>query len=185
YLSLYWLLKGYEQDWNRWAFREFRWLHDNGRMFPHRDHVHTLLYRHDWAVHRVDDGVPVSLALQHPFKGVAVVSGEVYGDDRGAFDAWAKETWLPGVQRDSAVAMTLSFSGVPLQVEAKDVAKDEGAGTKFLHISFLDEDPVDCWPDTFGAAQRSLDESGHGRVTWAGVFIPTIVGTDAYTQELW
>ncbi len=184
YLSLYWLLKGYEQDWNRWAFREFKWLHDNGRMFPHRDHVHTLLYTHDWAAHRDADGVPVSLALDHPFKGVAVVAGEVAGD-RASFDDWARDTWLPALQQDGPVAMTLSFTGVPLQVEAKDVAKDEAQATKFLHLSFLDQDPLDNWADTFGKAPATLEEAGVGRVTWAGPFIPTIVGTDMYTDQLW
>lgn len=185
YLSLYWLLKGYETDWNRWAFREFKWLHENGRMFPHRDHVHTLLYTHDWAVHRDDDGVPVSLALDHPYKGVAVVAGEVHGEDRAAFDQWAQQEWLPSMQREGPVAMTLSFSGVPLQIEAKDVAKDTGAATKFLHISFLQEDPLDCWGDTFAKAPSVIEEAGMGRVTWAGGFIPTIVGTDTYTDVLW
>jgi len=186
WLSLYWLLKGYVEDWNRWAFREFRWLHDNGRMYPHRDHVHTLLYTHDWVRYRDADPIPVSLALQHPFKGLAVVVGEASGPGgRDAFDAWARDVWLPTMQADSPVAMTLSFTGVPLQVEAKDVARDEAGTSRFLHLSFLQADPLDCWADTFAKAPATVEEAGVGRISWAGAFIPTIPGTDRYTNELW
>lgn len=185
YLSLYWLLKGYEQDWNRWAFREFKWLHANGRMYPHRDHVHTLLYEHDWAVHRDVDGVPASLAMDHPFKGVVVTSGEATGDDRSAFDDWARTDWLPQLQAESPVAMTLSFAAVPLQIEAKDVAKDSAEATRFLHLSFLDADPSECWQNTFADVPDVVAASGLGRVTWMSGFVPTIVGTDTYTDRLW
>ncbi len=184
YLSLYWLLKGHVEDWNRWAFREFRWLHENGRMFPHRDHVHTLLYEHDWAQYANDDPVPSSLALDHPFKGVAVVVGEATGG-REAFDAWAREDWLPGLQESGAAEMTLSFTGVPLQVEAEGVARDDGPGQKFLHLSFLREDPLQTWAGSFGQAAAKVEASGLGRVTWAGPFIPTVVGTDQWTDQLW
>ncbi len=185
YLALYWLLDGWVQEWNRWAFREFKWLHENGRMYPHRDHVHTLLYDHDWAHYRDPDPVPVSLALDHPYKGLAVVVGEAADGDREAFDGWAREELLPGFQPSATVDMTLSFSGIPLQVEAKDVAKDDAGGGRFLHLHFLREDPLEVWGDTFAKLPATVEESGRGRISWAGAFIPTIPGTDTYTDQLW
>ena len=186
YLSLYWLLDGYVDDWNRWGFREFKWLHSNGRMFPHRDHVHTLMYTHDSAQYRDEDPIPSSLALTHPFAGLAVVTGESASGDRDGFDAYARETLVPSIQgQGSPVAMTLSFSAVPLQVEAKDVGKDDGAASRFLHLHFLQADPLDCWGDTIAKVPAAVEESGAGKVTWAGAFIPTIPGTDTYTDELW
>jgi hypothetical protein len=32
---------------------------------------------------------------------------------------------------------------------------------------------------------EAIDASGAGRVTFAAPFLPTIVGTDTYTDELW
>lgn len=186
YLSLYWLLAGWVEEWNRWAFREFRWLHENGRMYPHRDHVHTLMYTHDEAVYRDDDPVPASLALTHPFAGLGVVVGQSAGDDRGAFDVWSRDELLPDLQGDdSPVAMTLTFSAVPLQVDAKDVARDDGSAGRFLHLHFLDADPMDCWGDTIGRVPTAVEAAGAGRVAWAGAFIPTVPGTDRYTDQLW
>lgn len=186
YLSLYWLLDGWVQEWNRWAFREFRWLHEHGRMFPHRDHVHTLLYTHDGAHYRDDDPIPASLALDHPFAGLGVVVGTAADGDRQAFDAWAGEQMVPALQgRDSPVAMTLTFSGVPLQVDAADVARDADTAGRFLHLHFLQEDPRTCWADTVGRVPAMVDEAGAGSVAWAGPFLPTVPGTDRHTDELW
>ena len=186
YLSLYWLLADYMDEWNRWAFREFRWLHANGRMYQEREHVHTLMYTHDWAQYRDEDPIPSSLALDHPFAGVAVTVGQAADDDREAFDTWSREELLPDLQGEgSPVAMTLSFSAVPLQVEAKDVAKDDGSAGRFMLLHFLQEDPLDCWGDTVGKVPAAIAEAGAGRVAWNGVFIPTIPGTDTYTDDLW
>src|SRR6185437_5692684 len=69
YVSVYWVLDGYHDTWNRWAVRQVRALHAAGRMFEARDHVHTLLYRYAWEQRRDPDGVPVELALDHPYKG--------------------------------------------------------------------------------------------------------------------
>ena len=33
YLALYWLLDGHHDDWNKWAVRQVRQLHADGRMF--------------------------------------------------------------------------------------------------------------------------------------------------------
>ena len=186
YLSLYWLLDGWVQEWNRWAFREFRWLHENGRMFPHRDHVHTLLYTHDRAHYRDDDPVPASLALDHPFAGLGVVIGTAADGDRDAFDRWTTEALVPELQGEgSPVAMTLAFSGVPLQVEAKDVAQDEGDSGRFLHLHLLDADPTTCWEDSVGRVPSLVADAGAGTVSWAGPFLPTVPGTDRYTDQLW
>lgn len=183
YLSLYWVEAGHHQDWNKWAYRQFKWLHDNGRMFPHRDHVHTLLYQHDWAVYRDPDPVPAALALDHRFEGLAVVIGEASGA-REDVDAWYREEHLPRMQPDSAIAMTLSFSAVPLLVEAQDVAKDPDVERRWLHLHFLEADPGGVWMDSFADHPATVEASGVGRVVWQSPFIPTVPGTDAYSSQL-
>jgi hypothetical protein len=165
YLALYWIEAGHHDEWNRWAYRELKQLHADGRMFSHRDHVHTLLYAFEGATYRDADPVPAALALDHPFPGLAVVMGRSDNPDE------AVEPALP-----PAAAMRLAWSPLPLEVDAPGVAKDPGDPSRYLHLYFLDTDPEEVW-DQF-------TDIGPGEVTWAGPFIPTIPGTDRYTDEL-
>ena len=65
YLAVYWILDGRHDDHFDWALRQVNWLHEHGRMFAERDHIHTLLYRHAWTA-QAGDGVPAELALDSP-----------------------------------------------------------------------------------------------------------------------
>ena len=184
YLALYWVLDGMLEEWNRWAYRQLKQLHVDGRMFAHRDHVHTLLYTRDYGVYRDPDPVPAALALDHPFKGLVAVIGEATGD-RAEFDGWFRSEHLPAALRDSAAALCLSFTPMPLLVDAPGVAKSEGSDEKFVHLYFLDADPLEVWErDGFAEHADLVARTGLGRVDWAGPFIPTIPGTDTYTDQL-
>ena len=48
----------------------------------------------------------------------------------------------------------------------------------------VDEDPRDNW-DTYTSLADAVGASGQGSVAYAAPFLPTIVGTDTYTDELW
>ena len=180
YLALYWVLDGMLADWNRWAYRQLKQLHVDSRMFPDRDHVHTLLYTRDAVQYRDPDPVPAALALDHPFKGLTVVIGEATGD-RSEMDAWYDEQAL-----FESAALRITWTPMPLLVDAPGVKKQEGGGAKFVQLYFLDADPAEV-VDAQGLADhaKALEGSGLGRVDWAGPFIPTIVGTDTYTDQLW
>lgn len=162
YLALYWILADHHDEWNRWAYRELKQLHADDRMFPHRDHIHTLLYTRDRVDHRDDDPVPAALALDHPFGGLVVVRGE--GEHRPPLPASA--------------AMRITWTPMPLLVDAPGVEKDEGGADRFVHLYFLERDPEEVWDDYAGFADDPV-------VEWLGPFIPTIPGTDTYTDELW
>ncbi len=186
YLSLYWVLAGKREEWNRWAYRQFRWLHENDRMFPHRDHVHTLLYDHDHATYREEDPVPAALALDHRYAGLVVAIGEAAADvGRDGLDAWMRETSLPALHDDGPVAMTLAFSGIPLLVEAEGVERSTGDELRFLHLSFVETDPAEVWEERFAPRPAAVEDAGVGRILWQGPFIPTVPGTDRYAEELW
>ena len=45
YVALYWVLAGKFGEWIQWGTDQVNWLHDNDRMFPHRDHIHTTMYK--------------------------------------------------------------------------------------------------------------------------------------------
>ena len=180
YLALYWVLDGMLQEWNKWAYRQLKQLHADDRMFEHRDHVHTLLYTRDEIEYRDADPVPAALALDHPFKGLVAIIGEATGD-RSDLDRWYDQQPLP-----PAAAMRITWTPMPLLVDAPGVQKQEGSDAKFVQLYFLDDDPLGVIDlDELQGHARAMDAAGVGRVDWAGPFIPTIVGTDTYTDQLW
>lgn len=186
YLALYWILAGHHDEWNRWAVDQVNWLHANGRMFPERDHIHTLVYDYEWSVQRDPDGVSIELALDHNFAGLAVVVGEVAeGTERDEVAGWYREEHLPGALAGTPVTLCASFAPLPLLADAPgDVPRTEGADRRFVHLYFLDADPAECWGSSFADHGALLDKTGLGRVIWASPFIPTVVGTDLYTDQL-
>ena len=153
-------------------------------MFAERDHTHTLLYRYEWGAWPTGDGtgVPAELALDHPFAGLVAVIGETHdGVERTEVEAWHREAGLP-----SGAGACLSFSPLPLLADAPgDVPRTEGAEGRFLDLFFLEDEPFGAWDDAFGGFGEAFEKSGLGRVLWASPFVPTIPGTDRYTDELW
>jgi hypothetical protein len=188
YLGIYWVLAGHHDEWNRWAVDQVNWLHANGRMFNERDHIHTLLYNYEWGVQRDPDGVCAELALDHHFGGLAVIVGEVAeGHDHGEVDRWYQEEYLvEALGSGSPVALWLGFTPRPLLADAPgDVPRTEGAERRFLHLVFLDEQPSGIWADRFAGHGDELEKTGLAKFHWAAPFIPTVVGTDTYTDQLW
>lgn len=158
------------------GLRQVRWLHEKGRMFPERDHVHTLLYRFAAGTSDGGEGVPAELTLDHPYGGLISTVVDL-GD--GA---------LPADVLRSHVAHAhprLAFTPIPLPDDAP--VKQQGLDRldrRLLVLAFLPDDPRDVW-DAHRAWGEGLQESGTGTVAWTSPFIPTIPGTDTYTDHLW
>ena len=53
-----------------------------------------------------------------------------------------------------------------------------------LHLSFTTATPDAWWDEQRSAAER-LRADGIGEMLWTAPFIPTIPGTDTYTDQLW
>jgi hypothetical protein len=176
YLALYWTPKGRFRDNTDWSTRQVHWLHANGRMFAERDHIHTLLYLYKGAEARDADGVPPELALDHPFRGLGAVIVEPSGDAAAP---------RPTLDAASSVALVLSFRAVPLPADAPvSQPGTEGAEHRELQLWFADDEP-DAWWAAVGDYADTVAEAGDGRVRWASPFIPTVPGTDRYTDQLW
>jgi hypothetical protein len=186
YLATYWILRGHEQDAISWGTTQVNWLHPAGRMFDARDHVHTLMYVNRWATSRDDDGVPPPLALDHPFGGLVAVMVDRHEDTAPkAFSAWLREVCLPPVMADTPWALTCALTPIPLPENAP-VFQPENPGVerRMLLMCFTDTDPRECW-DSFEALADAVRDGGLGEVSYAAPFIPTIPGTDTYTDQLW
>jgi hypothetical protein len=184
YLATYWIEASQSKEWGAWGGKEVHRLHAENRMFEERDHIHTKMYLYRGGVFRDADGVPPEIALDHGFKGLAVTFLE--GEDRKALDKWYRETYLPDVLKGSPIAMTLAFTAIPIPSDAPgDVPRVADDAKRMLYLSFLDRDPAEVWDPLFVKQGEQVEAAGLGKVIWAGAFIPTIPGTDTYTDQLW
>jgi len=186
YIALYWIQDGKYMEWVVWGGKQVMWLHENGRMFEERDHVHTQLYKVRWTFNRDEDGVPAELALDHPFGGIVTVFGEVAeGVDRDEVDRWYREEYLPRALAGSPAAIVVAATPRELRRGPSDVPRAEGSDRKFVHLYFLDSDPRESFADVFADHGAELEKAGLGRVQLASPFLTTIPGTDTYTDQLW
>ena len=187
YVGIYYVLDGHHDEWNRWAVDQVNALHAAGRMFEHRDHIHTGLYHFEWEYRRDTDGVPAELTLDHRFAGMASIFLEpadgITGEQVGT---WLRQHYLPGVLADSPVATVLGFSPLPLLADAPgDVPRGEALDERVLALCFVDDAPDGCWDDVFAPLGQAAADAGIGTVIWSSAFVGTVPGTDTYTDQLW
>jgi hypothetical protein len=186
YLALYWIERSQQDEWGTWGAREVHRLHKADRMFPHRDHVHTKMYRYRWGAFRDADGVPPELALDHRFPGLVVTFVEVpESADRDAVGEWLRDDLLPSRLDGSSAAMALAFTPVPIPDDApKDIPRVAADAQRILVMWFVDREPADVWESELSGIAKAIDATGKARCIFSGPFIPTIPGTDTYTDQL-
>lgn len=179
YLALYWVLDGHHDDWSRWAVDQVNWLHANDRMFPERDHIHTLLYTFEDELAPRAGHVPAELALDHHFPGLVMTIGEVAaGVELSQVTDWYR-------QRPGPAEVVVVASPLPMPADRPGDVPAAGGEGRFLHLSFLDTDPRAVWADHYALAGAELQASGLGTILFASPFLATVPGTDRYTDELW
>jgi hypothetical protein len=178
YLAVYWILDGRHDDHVDWALRQVQWLHANGRMFAERDHVHTLMYRHAFTAAGGEGAVPAELALDHPFGGLtATLVRPAHGVTAEALGSYVEETFAPELE--------LGFRPIPLPADAPVSQQgQDGLEDCLLNLSFTTASPDTWWPEQRAAADR-LRADGVGEMLWTAPFVPTVPGTDTYTDQLW
>jgi hypothetical protein len=188
YLAIYWVLKGYHDEWNQVSVERVLTLHENGRMFTERDHIHTALYDFTWS-HRADEwGTPAEQALDRNYAGIVVTVGELAeGQQRSDVEVWFGEQWEP-TAFGSAWGPDLIVTGAPLPLLEDSPVKlpmPDHPDRVFLSIHFLDHDPAEGWDDGYGRFGEQLEASGIATHLWTAPFIQTVFGTDAYSDQLW
>lgn len=178
YLALYWVLAGGFGKWMQWGSAQVQWLHDQDRMFPERDHVHTLMYKFR-TQYEAPDGLPVELALDHRSPYCVMVVGEPAADvSLDAVDAWFAAQPLLGV-------VGAELTAIPLPAEAPGDVKADSAENRFCQLWFVDDDLPSTWDDTFALLGRRFNEAGLGELVLVAPFRATVPGTDTYTDQLW
>jgi hypothetical protein len=179
YVAIYWILDGHHDDHVEWALRQVHWLHEHGRMFDERDHIHTLLYRHaSTATAAGEEAVPSELALDHPFGGVtATLVRPAAGVTPRELSRYVQDAFSPELE--------LGFTPIPLPADAPVSQQGhDRLGGCVLNLSFTTTSPASWWEEQRAAAER-LRADGLGEMLWTAPFIPTIPGTDTYTDQLW
>ncbi len=185
YVAIYWIHAGHHDEHHQWAGQQARWLYQNGRGFNERTHVHTLMYTFDWTRYRDPDPVPLELSLDHPFPSMVSVALERReGVDRTAFDAWFRDQRLDRFLAGSPMASCSCWSPIPQREGPMAIPRVERTHLLDLYLFFLDAAPEPAW-DRFRALGRDVEAGGLARVVFASPWLPTVVGTDRYTDELW
>jgi len=188
YLSLYWLLAGRHDEAVRWAVDRVRALIDHDRMFAARRPIHAGFYRSCFSVSHDPDGVPPELALDHPFAGVTLTLWQASEERHVEGLAAALEgDWLPGSMFESGgPSLCLGLRPAPLPEEAPStVARPAHPERRILVLGFHSEDPGTSSIDWTGRVWERVRNAGLGRLLLSAPFIPTVPGTDRYTDELW
>jgi hypothetical protein len=186
YLATYWIQKGEDAAAITWGSEQVRWLHENDRMYAERDHVHTLMYVLRWSSSRDEDGVPTALALDHPFRGLVAVMVDRDEDvDAREFSDWVRDEAVPAAIAGSSTALVVGTTPIPLP-EGAPVFQPANPGheRRMLLLGFLDGEPAEGLAP-YRALADALAASGRGTVSYVAPFLPTIPGTDTYTDQLW
>ena len=165
-------------------------LHKAGRMFEERDHVHTLLYRYRLASSRRDHRRrcrPSWPSTTRTAGFVAVFTDRADGVDRRPAAGVAAQRAPAGAAAGTDAALVVGASS-PLPLldrRPRRRAPQRSRDQRTLLLWFLDAHPSTSWEPVILEHERKLAESGLGTVIAALPFIPTIPGTDTYTDQLW
>ncbi len=185
YLTMFWLQNGKLEEQQRWVSEQTAIQQQQGRVFTDRDVMTATTYDYLGGAFRDDDGVPPEYALDHRYAGVVwtFLEREPSASLEQARDWVLGE--LPPLLADAPVAMTLSFTPLPKAPWWPKAAPEvPGVGDRVVSAHFLEADPRDCW-EPFAALGKHVEAAGLARTLLVAPFIPTNVGTDDYTDQLW
>lgn len=185
YVAIYWIHAGHHEEYQAWGNEQAHWLYRNGRGFAERTHVHTLLYTVDWVHYRDDDPVPLPLALDHGFEGLATVALlRAPGVEQARLDDLLQGDLLPRTLAGSPIASCSTWSPIPQGQAPMNIPKVEDTDRLDLQLLFCDRPAADDWARLREYARR-IEESGLARVAFASPWRPTVVGTDRWVDRLW
>lgn len=173
FITLYWIEKGQLGAHCDWGFPEAARLAGLGRMNPNRHHVSTTYYDlvGTWAAH--PDGVPVELALHHPYPGLVVVWSTTTPAEVG------EQLLAADVPIDRVVTLRPIELPAPLPQMPGVIAGKPTPDDMVAHCCFLRTDPAAAW-DVVAERIRSVTDP-----LLVAPFVPTVPGTRTYLDQLW
>jgi hypothetical protein len=126
------------------------------------------------------------LALDANFVGLVVTVIDVpAASDLPALEAWLRDEHIPQFLAASPAGVVTAFMPVPFTYGTTSaVATLPGAYRQLCLLWFLDRDPFLCFPDSFAGHVEAVTASGKGELRFCGAFVPTMVGTNRYVDQL-
>lgn len=195
YLATYFIHAGHETEHFAWANKQVFELYENDRGFDERHHAHTALYFFV-GEHRGESEVPAHVALDHPYAGLVSLHLDREGDVRHEqYAEWFDEVVSPTLfGGEGPVDLVLDWRPIIPKGSEADAPMELGTGPgtrqRSLQVLFCgaapdgDFDPARDWETVREVVDR-INESGLATVRLAAPFVPTVPGTDTYTDRLW
>ncbi len=188
YVAIYWIEAGKHAEWNQWGQDTVAWLYSNNRGFPERRHAHTNMFDFISAANRDADGVPVDVALDSAYDGIFAV----WFDARDGHSARSVAAELESngscaaLMADSSIEIVSSWQPVanPAADQPMDLGTPAGGPERLVQLVFVRGD-VTAAIDRMHAYTDAVATAGLADVHLVAPFFRTIVGTDAYVDELW
>jgi hypothetical protein len=187
FLTLFWIQAGHLEDQQMWVAKEQERLVPAGRTFDKRSVQTATVHRFLTAGFRDPDGVPAEQALDHRYPGLVWTWLERTGSESlEELSSWLMTDLLRPRFERSPVAMTLAFTPMPKAPWWPKAAPEvPGVGERIVLLHFVEATPSESWDPYFAKLGPSLEETGRVRVRLVAPFIPTVPGTDSYTDQLW
>jgi hypothetical protein len=183
YIAFYWYVAGSIDEHFAWSFAEMPKLTETGRMNGDRAHVSTSLYDFEGSVNREGWPVTATIALDHRYPGLVVAWLDRAGDATSEqIETWLRDEHLPTMLAGSRIAQALVFAprdfpGIP--------GTGVGIGDKVLVAFFLQADPREVWDERFTGFGDAVAKSGLATLGLLAPFVPVVLGTDTFENELW
>ena len=176
YLTLYWLLDGHQREAEAWSVQRVRQLIEHDRMWPGRRPVHAGFYARAFTVEREADGVPIELALDHPFAGVGMTLLQAPSEaSRADLLAGLENEILPATLGEGEAALCLALVPTPLPPDVPAyVERPEGLDRRVLLLTFFDQPPFGVLRDWTERLVERLRAARLGRLEISAPFIPTV-----------
>jgi hypothetical protein len=190
YVAIYWVEQGHHQEhFSDWAVPQVRELYAQGRGFPERRHIHTVLFEHLGAVYRDPDPVPVELALDHGYDGLVIVWLDgLGGHDASALLGRLQESLLPELLAGSPIEIASSWTPAPGENDPRDVPMDLGSKAggpeRLCQLFFVGGDVQAALP-ALRKYTDAVEAAGLATTRLVAPFFRTVVGTDRYVDQIW
>jgi hypothetical protein len=189
WVSIYWVEQGHHADhFDGWARDQVNALYRDGRGFPERRHIHTVLYDHIGSVYRDADPVPVDLALDHGYDGIVALwfdgpAGSTAADLHARLAAGPVADLLAGSSIEIASSWTPSAGENDPRDVPMDLGSKAGGPERLCQLLFVKGDVRDTLERvrTYTKAAEAAGATTH----LVAPFFKTVVGTDRYVDEIW
>jgi hypothetical protein len=188
YVAIYFIERDHHTDFEAWARPQVNALYTQGRGFPERKHVHTVMFDHIGAAYRDADPVPVDLALDRGYAGIFCLWFDAAKGTANTLHQQLQKQFVPELLNRSSIESVASWTPRAGENEEKKVpmhlGSRAGGSERLLQLLFVGGDVRETVARVREYA-NAVEKAKLAELRLAAPFIRTVVGTDIYTDSLW